>query len=168
MQKGDLHEPFGQYPMSKRSFGLADPSRLATMSGRDLMQAMIDGAIPQPPIGQAMCFYLVEVGDGFVVFEGNPDAQLLNPLGHVHGGFALTVIDSACGAAAHSLLGPGVGFGTIETKGNFCRPITRDTGRLRAEGRVVSQGRRVILSEARILSSDGRVMAHGTSTVMVL
>jgi uncharacterized protein (TIGR00369 family) len=154
--------------MSERTFGLADPSQFATMSGRELMQSMIDGTVPQPPIGQAMCFYLVEVGDGFVAFEGDPDAQLLNPMGHVHGGFAMTLIDSACGAAAHSLLGPGVGVATIETTVNFSRPITPETGRVRAEGRVVSQGRRVISSEARVLSGDGRVMAHGTSSVMVV
>jgi uncharacterized protein (TIGR00369 family) len=154
--------------MSERRFGLAEPSQFATLSGREMLQSIIDGTVPQPPIGQAMCYYVVEVGDGFVAFEGNPDEQLLNPLGHVHGGFALTLIDSACGAAAHSLLGPGVGYATIETKGNFSRPITRETGPVRAEGRVISQGRRVISSEARVLSADGRVMAHGTSTVMVL
>jgi uncharacterized protein (TIGR00369 family) len=89
-------------------------------------------------------------------------------MGGVHGGWALTLIDSATGCAAHSLLSAGVGYATIETKGNLSRPITLDTGRVRAEGRVVSQGRQIISAEAKLLSQDGRILAHGTSTIMVL
>jgi uncharacterized protein (TIGR00369 family) len=60
------------------------------------------------------------------------------------------------------------GYTTIETKGNFARPITTGTGRVRAEGRVVAQARQVISSEARLLSQDGKVLAHGTTTILVL
>ena len=89
-------------------------------------------------------------------------------MGGVHGGWALTLIDSACGCAAHSLLPAGTGYATIETKGNFSRPITKDTGRVRAEGRVVARGRQIISAEAKVLSADGKVLAHGTSTLLVL
>jgi len=92
---------------------------------------------------------------------------LLNPLGGVHGGWALTLIDSAIGCAGQTLLPAGAGYATVETKANFSRPITRDTGRVRAESRVVSQGRQVISGEARVLSRDGKVLAHGTSTLLV-
>jgi uncharacterized protein (TIGR00369 family) len=93
---------------------------------------------------------------------------LLNPMGTVHGGWALTLIDSVAGCAGLSLLPAGVGYTTIETKGNFSRPITKDTGRVRAEARVVGRGRKVISAEARVLDRDGRILAHGTSTLMVL
>jgi uncharacterized protein (TIGR00369 family) len=86
----------------------------------------------------------------------------------VHGGWALTLIDSVTGCAGHSLLPAGVGYTTIETKGNFVRPIGKDTGRVRAEGRVISPGRQVITAEARITGPDGKVLAHGTSTLLVL
>jgi len=109
-----------------------------------------------------------KVGDGFAVFEGEPGQHLLNPMGSVHGGWALTLIDSVGGCAGHSLLPAGSGYTTIETKGNFARPITKDTGRVRAEARVVSQGRQVISSEARVLSRDGKVLAHGTTTILVV
>jgi len=138
------------------------------MSGKEVLQALLDGRLPPPSMAATLSFWLVEVGEGFAVFEGDPGPQLLNPMGTVHGGWALALIDSATGCACHSVLPPGASYTTIETKVNFSRPITPDSGRVRAEGRVVSQGRRIISSQAQLLSRDGRVLAHGTSTVMIL
>jgi uncharacterized protein (TIGR00369 family) len=115
-----------------------------------------------------MSFWIVEVGDGFAAFEGEPGNHLLNPMGTVHGGWALTMMDSLAGCAGHSLLPAGTGYTTVETKGNFSKPITKDAGRIRAEARAVAQGRQIISSEARVLAQDGRVLAHGVSTIMVL
>ena len=86
----------------------------------------------------------------------------------MHGGWALTLIDSAAGCAAHTLLPAGVSYTTIETKANFSRPIAEDRGRVRAEGRAVGRGRRIISCEARVVDAKGRLLAHGTSTLMVL
>jgi uncharacterized protein (TIGR00369 family) len=140
----------------------------AGMSGRQLLQAIIDGRLPQAPISQTLSFWLVAVGDGFAAFEGEPGEALLNPMGTVHGGWALTLIDSVAACAAHSLLPAATSYTTVETKGNFARPITRAAGRVRAEGRVTSQGRQIICAEAKVLAQDGRVLAHGTSTILVL
>ena len=144
------------------------PEAPAAMTGREFMQAMIDGKIPPPSIAETLSFRLVEIGDGHAVFEGETGPHLLNPLGSVHGGWVLTLIDSATGCAAHSILPAGFGITTIETKANFTRPISKDTGRVRAEGRVVVRGRQIITAEARVIDARGRVLAHGTSTVMVL
>jgi uncharacterized protein (TIGR00369 family) len=76
--------------------------------------------------------------------------------------------DSAAGCAAHTLLPAGVSYTTIETKANFSRSITQNIGTVRAEGRVVSRGRRIISCEARVVDAKGRLLAHGTSTIMVL
>jgi uncharacterized protein (TIGR00369 family) len=141
---------------------------VANMTGKELLQAIVDGRIAQPPISRPMSFRLVEVGDGFAAFEGDPSPDLLNPMGSVHGGWALTLIDSAAACACHSLLPAGTSYTTIETKANFSRPIKPDTGRVRAEGRVISRGRQIMSSEARLIAPDGRVLAHGTSTIMVL
>ena len=154
--------------MTSYTYGLAKLADVAGMTGRQILQAIIDGRLPQAPISQHLTFWIKEVGDGFAVFEGEPGPHLLNPMGGVHGGWALTMIDSVGGCAAHSLLPAGVGYTTIETKGNFSRPITAQTGRVRAEGRVVAQGRQIISAEARILGPDGKVLAHGTTTVLVL
>jgi len=154
--------------LANRAYGLAKPQDVAGKTGKEILQAIIDGELPQALISQSLTFWIVEVGDGFAAFEGETGPHLLNPMGTVHGGWALTLIDSVAGCAGHSLLPAGVGYATIETKGNFSRPITKDTGRVRAEARAVSQGRQIISSEARVLDSAGRVLAHGTSTIMAL
>jgi uncharacterized protein (TIGR00369 family) len=151
-----------------QKFGVPAREDIAAMTGREFLQAIIDGCSPAPMIAKTMSFRLIEVGDGFCVFEGEPGPHLLNPLGGVHGGWALALIDSVTGCAAHTTLPPGVGFASIETKANFTRPITADTGRVLAEGRVVGSGRTIISAEGKIVDGRGRLLAHGTSTVMVL
>lgn len=155
-------------PTSGIRYGLATPTEVAGKTGREILQAIVDGALPQPPICETLSFRIIEVGDGFAAFEGEPGGHLRNPMGGVHGGWALTLIDSACGCAGHSLLPAGTGYATVETKGNFARPITEDTGRVRVEGRVVARGRQIISAEAKVLSADGKVLAHGASTLLVL
>ena len=149
-------------------WGVVPRAEAATLSGRELLEGMVAGRLPMPPMGHTLGFRLVAVGEGTAVFEGDPGEQLLNPMGIVHGGWVLTLIDSATGCAAHTLLPPGVGYTTVETKVNFSRVIRADTPRVRCEGRVVSKGRQIISAEAAVKGSDGKVLAHGTSTLLVL
>jgi len=128
--------------MIDHRYGLARPEETSGRSGKEILRSIIDGRLPQAPISQTMSFWITEVGDGFAAFEGGPGRHLLNPMGTVHGGWALTLLDSVTGCAGHSLLPAGAGYVTIETKGNFSRPITPDTGRGRAEARAVAQGGR--------------------------
>jgi uncharacterized protein (TIGR00369 family) len=141
---------------------------MGRMPGRELLQAVIDGRIPPATIGRTMSFDLVEVGDGVAVFEGVTGPHILNPQGMVHGGWALTLVDSATGCAAHSTLPAGVGYTSISTQTNFTRPITATTGRVRCEGRVINAGRQIITTEATVKDEAGRLLAHGQSTIMVL
>jgi uncharacterized protein (TIGR00369 family) len=150
------------------TYGIATPEEVAGLTGKEFLQAISDGRLPAPPIAETLTFWLVEVGDGFAAFEGEAGAHLLNPFGTVHGGWAMTLIDSAAGCAAHSLLPAGVRSTTIETKANFSRPITKDTGRVRAEARAIGRGRQIISAEVHVHDAKGRVLAHGTSTIMVL
>lgn len=140
----------------------------ATMTGREMLQAMMDGRLPPASIAATMNFRLVEIGDGTATFDGEPGREHVNPLGAVHGGWALTVIDSACGCAAHSTLPAGVGYATVETKVNFTRAMRPGAGTVRTVGTVVARGRTIITAEARVTDADGRLLAHGTSTLMVL
>jgi uncharacterized protein (TIGR00369 family) len=149
------------------TYGVAKPEEIAGMTGLEMMQSILEGRLPAPPIAQTLSFWLKEVGEGYAVFEGEAGPHLLNPLGIVHGGWTLTLIDSATGCAAHTLLPAGTAYGTVETKVNFTRPIKQDTGRVRAEGRVVTRGRQIVTGEARVLDKQGRIFAHGTSTLMV-
>lgn len=141
---------------------------LLGLSGLDAMRALVSGNHPPPSIAVTMGFRLAEVDDGRAVFVGEPSDRILNPLGVVHGGWALTLIDSCTGCAAHTTLPAGVGFTTIETKVNFVRAITPATGPVRAEGRVVARGRSIITAEGTLTDSKGKLLAHGTSTLMVL
>ena len=122
----------------------------------------------QPPIGRTLDFSLVEVERGRAVFEGTPDERHYNPMGGVHGGYAATLLDSACGIAVHSMLKPDQGFTTLELKVSYLRGMNDTTGPVRAEGRVVNIGRRVAFAEADIRDADGRLMATATSTLLVL
>ncbi len=151
-----------------RSYGVASPPDIAGMTGKQILQAIIEGKLPAPPISEALDFWLVEAGDGFAAFEGETSFRLLNPMGIVHGGWALTLIDSAAGCAGQTLLPAGSRYATIETKANFSRAIQKETGRVRAEGRVVSQGRQIISVEASVHGPDRRIVAHGTSTLLVI
>ncbi|MDX2235580.1 MAG: PaaI family thioesterase [Hyphomonadaceae bacterium] len=149
------------------------PDHLRSMTGLEAMQMLLEATrrgqtAGAPSISTTMGFELTEVGEGLAVFTGHPSARVLNPLGTVHGGFALTLLDSCTGCAAHTVLPAGVGYTTIETKGNFVRAILPDSGPVRAEGRVVAQGRTIITCEGRITDARGRMLAHGTSTLMVL
>jgi uncharacterized protein (TIGR00369 family) len=153
--------------MVKR-IGVATREEIAGLSGLEMLQSVIDGRLPSPPIGATMGFRLVEVAPGRAVFEGAPGPDLLNPLGSVHGGFGLTLIDSAAGCAVHTELPPGTGYTTVETKVNFTRPIAPDGGTVTCEGRVLSRGRQIATAEARLLSAEGKLLAHGTSTLIIL
>src|SRR3546814_10510740 len=114
--------------MAERQYGMASADQIAGLSGLEVLQAMIENRVPAPAMAKTLGFRLVEVGTGTAVFEGEPGPHLLNPLASVHGGWALTLIDSAAGCAVHTLLPAGIGYTTVETKVNFTRAIRPDVG----------------------------------------
>jgi uncharacterized protein (TIGR00369 family) len=155
--------------MTELRYGVAaGPAEVASLTGKQILQGIIDGRLPHPPMSRSLSFWITEVGDGLAVFEGEPGEHLFNPMGGVHGGWALTLIDSACGAAGHTTLPAGVGYGTLETKANFVRAIAPTTGTLRCEGRVLAQGRTILTAEAKLTDAADKLYAHGTSTCMIL
>jgi uncharacterized protein (TIGR00369 family) len=155
-------------PPTDRGVGSFDPAEVLALSGLEAMRAMMEGRLPRPGIGETMGFRLVAVEEGRVRFEARATPALGNPLGTLHGGVALTLVDSAAGCAGHTTLAPGSGYSTVETKVNFLKAVPLDGGLLIAEGRVISAGRRIILAEAGVSAADGRLVAHGTSTLIVL
>jgi uncharacterized protein (TIGR00369 family) len=150
-----------------RSYGLVPPETAATMSGIELLRGMVAGRFPAPPITQLLGFELAEVEEGRAVFTGTPRFDHYNPLGTVHGGYAATLLDSCMACAVHSTLPKGVAYTTLEFKVNLTRAMTVDTGPVRAEGKVISSGRRIATSEGRLIDAAGRLLAHGTTTCLV-
>jgi len=146
---------------------MTDTLGRAQLSGIDQLRAMITQG-NQPSIGRTLDFALVEVEEGRAVFEGNPDDRVYNPIGSVHGGYAATLLDSACGIAVHSKLAPGQSYTTLELKVSYLRGMTTETGVVRAEGSVVSMGRRVAFAEAKLTDASGKLLATATSTLLVM
>ncbi len=137
------------------------------LSGVDRLRAIIDGR-RSAPYGALVGFRPVEVGEGRVVFEGVPGEQHYNPQGIVHGGYAASILDSCMGCAVETMLEAGVSYTTVELKVNFVRAMTAATGTVRAIGTSIHTGRRMATSEGRLLDGDGRLLAHGSTTCMVM
>ena len=145
----------------------ADSGPPACLSGLEQLRALV-AAGRRPGIAASLDFDLVEIEDGFAVFEGTPGLHAYNPIGTVHGGYAATLLDSACGCAVHSKLTAEQGYTTLELKVAYHRAITAKTGRVRASGRVVSIGRRAAFAEATLTDAEGRLHASATSTLLVM
>lgn len=138
------------------------------LSGIDYVRAIFGGDLPPPPIAELMGFRGVEAEPGRAVFEMEPGPQHYNPIGSVHGGVAMTLLDSAMGVAVHSLLEPGGRYTTLEVKTNFVRAITADTGVIRCEGTVLHKGSRIATAEGKVTDAAGKLLAHGTTTCLIL
>lgn len=121
----------------------------------------------KPGIMESLNFDFVEVDTGKAVFAGLPGDHAYNPIGTVHGGYAAALLDSACGCAVHSRLTALQAYTTLELKVSYHRPITKNTGLIRAEGIVLSFGRRVAFAEAKLTDGQGKLYASATSTLLV-
>jgi uncharacterized protein (TIGR00369 family) len=136
------------------------------MSGLEQMRAYL--ALGQrPPIAERLEFDLVEIADGRAVFRATPGMHAYNPIGSVHGGYAATLLDSACGCAVHTKLSSSQGYTTLELKVAYHRALTHESGEVRAAGTVLTFGRRVAFAEARLTDDAGRLCASATSTLLV-
>jgi uncharacterized protein (TIGR00369 family) len=158
----------------KRSLTVAweDPGRLSdaarSMSGIEFLQAIRDGRLPAAPIAELLGMRLAEVERGHAVFEVTPAEHHYNPIGVVHGGLAMTLLDSAMACSVQTQIPAGTGYTTLEVKINLVRAITSSSGRLRAIGKVVHLGSRIGTAEGRLEDASGRLYAHGTTTCIVL
>jgi len=137
------------------------------LSGLEQLRAAFGGP-SRPGIGQTLNFRVVELEEGRVVFARTPGREVYNPIGTVHGGYAATLLDSACGCAVHSRLAAGVGYTTLELKVSYHRAVTSQTGEVFAEGRVVTMGRRAAFAEATMKDASGRLLASATSSLLVM
>jgi uncharacterized protein (TIGR00369 family) len=150
-----------------KTYGTVGADRQKEMSGLEFVQGLVNGTLPLNTIAQTLGYDVTEAAHGRVVVAAQPTGAHLNPAGTVHGGLAATLLDSAMGLAIQSTLEKGVGQTTLEFKISLVRPITPDTGLIRAEGTVMSRGRRVGTAEGRLTDGTGRLLAHGTTTCLI-
>jgi len=150
-----------------RGPGVARREQVAGMSGLQVMQAMLRGELPYPPIARTLDFQLVEVADGRAVFQGTPGEAHLNPMGTIHGGWYATLLDSALGCAVATRLPPGRAYTTAELSVNLVRAIGPKAPRVRAEGEVLHCGRQLATAQARLVGPDGTLYAHANTTCLV-
>ncbi|RYF24582.1 MAG: hotdog fold thioesterase [Comamonadaceae bacterium] len=147
--------------------GVATAAQIAGKTGLEVMQAMLAGQLPYPPIARTLDFSLIEVGEGTAIFQGTPGPAHLNPMGTVHGGWFATLLDSALGCAVHTRMPAGRGYTTAELSVNIVKALTPKVPRVRAEGRVIHCGRQLATADARLFGPDGTLYAHATTTCLV-
>jgi uncharacterized protein (TIGR00369 family) len=139
----------------------------AGLDGLSQLRALI-AAGRRPGIAESLHFTLVEVEKGKALFIGEPGDYAYNPIGMVHGGWAATLLDSACGCAVHTCLSATQAYTTLELKVAFHKTVTRDSGPLRAEGSVLSIGRRAAFAEGKLVDGSGKLYASATSTLLIM
>lgn len=139
---------------------------IATMSGLEIMQAMIEGKIPHPSIATTIPMKGISAEYGKIVFEATADDRHLNPLGGVHGGFTATVLDSVTGCAVHTVLGPGTGYGTVDLNIKMLKAIPPNVS-LIAEGKVIHISKLLGVAEGTLKDKDGTLYAHATATCII-
>ena len=161
-----------QDPSRTRTFSWQDPLATAKaargLAGLEFLRKIIAGELPQPPIARTLDYALVEAEQGRAVFAITPAEIHYNPIGMVHGGIPCTLLDSAMGCAVHSTLPVGVGYTTLELKVNIVKAIGKDSGTLRAEGKLIHAGRSTAVAEGRLVDASGKLYAHATTTCMIL
>lgn len=154
--------------LPKKSYGTVSADRQREMTGLEFVRALVSGALPLNTMAKALSYDVVHAEEGHVVITAIPSADHLNPTGTVHGGVAATLLDSCMGLAVRTTLPKGVASTTLEFKISFLRPITPELGLIRAAGKVLMTGRRVGTAEGWLTGPDDRLLAHGTTTCLIL
>jgi len=153
--------------VANKSYGTVSADRRKEMSGLEFVQGLVDGTLPLNTMAGTLGYDVTEAVSGRVVVTVTPNDAHLNPAGTVHGGLAATLLDSCMGLAIQSTLEKGISQTTVEFKISLVRPITPQTGLIKAEGIVLNCGRRIGTAEGRITDDQGRLLAHGTTTCLI-
>jgi uncharacterized protein (TIGR00369 family) len=147
--------------------GVVSMETLLSYDGIGFLKAIIEGALPAPPISQTLGFLLTKAEPNRAVFEGEPTFAHYNPIGTVHAGFAATLLDSAVACAVQTTLKKGELYTTLEIKINLVRALTKEVGPVIAEGKVLHRGRSVATAEGYLKDRAGKLYAHATTTCMI-
>lgn len=147
--------------------GEVDHSVVAGRDGLGQLQAYEEGLCPPPPIMSTLGMTRLRAERGSVTVEMPAEEFHYNPLGGVHGGVISAILDTAAGCSVHTTLAEGEGYTSLDLTVKFLRPVTVDSGLLRAVGRVIQRGRRTALAQAELFDERERLLAHATSSCMI-
>lgn len=110
---------------------------------------------------------IVDVGIGFSLLEIDLEKKHLQPFGLVHGGVFASIIDAAAfWSIFYNIDNPNAGATTVDLKLNYLAPAV--SGKLIAKGTQIKLGKTLGYAEARVTDGEGRLLAHGTATLMIL
>jgi|SRR5665213_417870 len=153
--------------LRERTFGVVSVEDRGSLSGLEFVRGLASGTLPLNTMARTLQYDIVEASEGKVSVSANPSSEFLNPEGTVHGGFVATLLDTCMGLAIRSMIAKGSGSTTLEFKISMMRPVTADMGLVRAEGSVLTCGRRVGTAEGRLMDGKGKLIAHGTTTCLI-
>ena len=132
----------------------------------DLIQMILRGEAPQPPVATLIGFRLTAAQPGEAVVEFEASERHANPMGTFYGGILCDIADAAMGLAYASTLEGEETFTTLELKINFLKPVLK--GKLKATGKVVKRGRTIGLVECDVINDKQELVARASSTCMTL
>ena len=153
--------------MATKAYGTVSAEQQKSMSGPEFVKGLASGVLPLNTFAKTLGYDVAEAESGRVAITLDPTGAHLNPWGTVHGGLTATLLDSCMGLAIQSMLEKGTGSTTLEFKISLVRAVTLQTGRIRAEGKVLNCGRRVGTAEGRVTDAKDRLLAHATTTCLI-
>ncbi|HSV37562.1 MAG TPA: PaaI family thioesterase [Nocardioidaceae bacterium] len=146
----------------------ADMAEILTMDGFEQLTAFTNGQFPPAPISHTLGMTNFQVERGSVSVELKAEQRHYNPIGSVHGGVISTLLDTAAACSVHTTLAPGEIYTSLDLTVKFLRPVTVESGTLRAVGTVIQRGRRTALAEAKLYDEAGKLVAYASSSCMIM
>jgi uncharacterized protein (TIGR00369 family) len=122
--------------------------------------------VNQSPYFSLLSMEIKDLKWGASLLEVQLEEKHLQPFGNVHGGVMASVVDAATFWATFPQVENGLGLTTVEIKVNYLAPVQK--GKLIATGRCIKMGKTLALGETFVRDEGERLIAHGTSTMMVL
>lgn len=144
------------------------PEDFLSLSGLEQMEKVVSDDRFRPSISVTLDFELTKVEAGKAMFTGHPSDKHMNPIGSVHGGYAATLLDSALGCSIHTTLEPGERYTTVDLNIKYIRAIQPGIGAVFSTGEVVHKGRRIATADATLVDKNGKLLAHGSTTCIIL
>jgi len=136
-------------------------------TGLEFLTAVKNGEIPHAPMAKTIPMKLVDVQEGYVVYEVTPGEEHINLQGGVHGGFCAAVLDSVTGGVVHSIMEKGNHFATVDLNIKMIRPM--QVGKTyRGIGHLINAGRTIVSTEGKIIDENDKIYAHATATLMII